>query len=284
MKHYFSLSLIFSFVLFSFLACNKENSNEDEQNHQDTTLINYPFATGYCNGTSLGISIIDASFFIPNDSDSLKSSLLLDMPTPGNQGSQSSCSAWATVFSAGNYYNHVKNGITYNDSSCLSPAYTYNQITKGNCTCTSILDNLYLLKTQGACTLKEMEYNSAECSIQPDSLQKSEAIRFKIQAWQKIDLHNLQFIKKAIYEKKPVLFAIVTDEGFNRLETPYIWKSKTGLAGQPHAMTIVGYDETKNSFRIMNSWSSAWADHGFAWIDYNFFLDNVLPDGYIISQ
>lgn len=275
-----------SLLIFSccVLACHKENSNEDKQNYQDTTLLNYPFATGYCNGTFLGIIITDTSYFAPNIDDALPSSILLDMPAAGNQGSQSSCSSWAVVFGAGNYYNHIKNGLLYSDSTYLSPAYTYNQITKGNCTCTSILDNLYLLKTQGACTLKEMEYNPAECSLQPTSLQQSEAGKFKIKAWQKIDSHNLEFIKKSIYEKKPVLFSISTDAGFKQIRSPYIWKARTGSQGEPHAMTIVGYDDTKNSFRIMNSWSRSWADNGFAWIDYSFFLKNVLSDGYIISE
>jgi C1A family cysteine protease len=283
MKNQLSLIILFSFAVFS-LACHKEKSNENKQNYQDTSFSNYPFANGYCDGTSLGISIIDTGFFTPDLIDNLPSSVLLDMPAAGDQGDQNSCSAWAAVFSAGNYYNHIKNGIAYSDTSYLSPTYTYNQITKGTCTCTSILDNLYLLKTQGACTLREMTYDPANCSVQPDSLQKSEANNFKIGAWLKIDLQNLQFIKEAVYEKKPVLFAINTDDGFNRLDSPYIWKTRIGSLGQPHAMTITGYDESKKSFRIMNSWSKAWADNGFAWIDYNFFLDNVLSDGYIIAE
>ncbi|MEZ4955452.1 MAG: C1 family peptidase [Saprospiraceae bacterium] len=36
-----------------------------------------------------------------------------------------------------------------------------------------------------------------------------------------------------------------------------------------HAMTIVGYDDGKNAFRIVNSWGTNWGDNGFAWVDYS---------------
>ncbi len=41
---------------------------------------------------------------------------------------------------------------------------------------------------------------------------------------------------------------------------------KHSLGG--HAMLIVGYDNQKRAFRIMNSWGPKWADRGYGWIDY----------------
>jgi C1A family cysteine protease len=79
------------------------------------------------------------------------------------------------------------------------------------------------------------------------------------------------------------LFAIVTDDGFRRISSPYIWKQRSGqLAATPHAMVITGYDDDKKAFRVMNSWSTAWGDKGFAWIDYDFFLMNVMEPGYVL--
>ena len=31
---------------------------------------------------------------------------------------------------------------------------------------------------------------------------------------------------------------------------------------------LVGYDETRQAFRLINSWGQAWGDHGYSWIDY----------------
>ena len=48
-------------------------------------------------------------------------------------------------------------------------------------------------------------------------------------------------------------------------------------------MVIIGYDDGKASLRVLNSWSTAWADGGEAWIDYNFFMSNVQDAGYVFN-
>ena len=72
------------------------------------------------------------------------------------------------------------------------------------------------------------------------------------------------------------------DGGFESLSAPYIWKARAGALGESHALIITGFDDSKNAFRIMNSWSTLWGDGGFAWIDYDFYLKNVNEGGYII--
>lgn len=184
--------LLVGLLLVIFFACRKEYSSGDtKQVKTDTLSKDYPFATGYCDGVTLGISIADTNNYLPSTSTALPASILLDMPIPGNQGSQGSCTAWATVYGVGSYYIHLKTGKPYNDTGNLSPKFTYNQITKGNCTCTSFIDNLYLLKAQGACSLGTMPYDPSECLRQPDNLQKANAEIYKISDWRKVDLHNI---------------------------------------------------------------------------------------------
>ena len=277
-------------LLLVFSGCQKEYSNErytqifTDTLHIDTLPANYPFATGYCSegSSSLGISIIDTANFVSFDTSSLPDSIQLDMPVPGNQGSQGSCTSWAVVYGAGNYYQHITSQKPYSDTGNLNPKFIYNQISKGKCGCTSFLDNLYLLKTQGACSLNALAYTPGECSIQPDNWQRLLAENNKIKGWEKVDLHNLTLIKRAIEEKKPVLFAIQVDQGFNKLDSPYIWKQRNGELKDGHAMIISGYDDQRNAFRIMNSWGTLWGDKGFAWIDYQFFLQNVMEGGYVV--
>lgn len=268
--------------LVALFSCHKEHSKEGLKQEITDTTSNYPYATGYCDGVSLGITIVDTSYYLPTSTDSLPDSLLLDMPVPGNQGSQGSCTAWATVYGVGSYYNHLKTGKAYSDTGNLSPKFTYNQITRGNCTCTSFIDNLYLLKTQGACSLNTMPYNPDECIKQPDSLQRDNAEIYKINDWRIVNSQNLALIKRAIFERSPVLFAINVTSEFNTLSAPYIWKTRVSSVGSPHALIIVGYNDAKKVFRIMNSWGTTWADKGFAWIDYDFFKVNVLSNCYIV--
>ncbi len=39
-----------------------------------------------------------------------------------------------------------------------------------------------------------------------------------------------------------------------------------------HAVLIVGYDNTLNAFKYVNSWGTGWGDAGYCWISYDFFL------------
>ena len=66
------------------------------------------------------------------------------------------------------------------------------------------------------------------------------------------------------------------------MSAPFIWKERVGSMGLPHALVITGYDDNKKAFRALNSWSTAWGDKGFVWIDYDFFKTNVLEGGYIV--
>ena len=284
------LSLTFVVIILFLFSCQKELTfpemvvaKDIQPDKTDSLPSSYPFATGYCtSGSSLGVSIIDTSYYRSYSTDSLPGALILDMPSPGNQGSQQSCVAWATVYAVGGYYAHANTGKPYSDTTSLSPKYAYNQIAKGNCGCTSFLDNLYILQTQGACPLPDMPYSENECALQPDSLQRQNAATYRIKGWKMVDMHDLTLIKRAIFEKMPVLFAIATDDGFKNLKTPYVWKQRSGAVAELHAMVIVGFDDSKSAFRVMNSWSTAWADKGFAWIDYNFFVSAVIDKGYVV--
>ena len=214
--------------------------------------------------------------------EKLPLAVVLDMPVPGDQGKQPSCGAWAAVYGAGSYYIHLNTGKPYSDSEILSPAFVYNQVPKGTGGTAAFLDNLKLFKAEGACSLKSMPYNANDYSTKPDSAQHHEAATNKIKGWKKIDPHNLLLVKKELFQKKPVIFFIATDEGFDKITPPFTWKERCGRLGEIHSMVITGYDDSRNAFLVMNSWGTSWGDKGFAWIDYQFFLDNASPKAYIL--
>ncbi len=282
------LPFCFGATLLMLAACHRELSCENcppLNTVTDTLPADYDFANGYCeDGLGLGINPQPDDSARFSFTDILPDSLQLDMPVPGDQKGEGSCSAWATVYAAGSYYFHIAAGLAYSDSSLLSPAYTYNQIVKGTCSCTSIRDHLYLLQTQGACSLKDMAYNGNECLTQPDSLQKKKAAQFKIKQWYSVDLNNLTLIKQQLLHKMPVIFSAHVDQGYKRPPEPYLLTRRTSNSPLPHAMLVSGYNNRKKAFRIMNSWGTRWADKGFVWVDYDYFLSNFYdPKGYVIA-
>jgi C1A family cysteine protease len=248
--------------------------------HQNTCREQYE-ATVY-NFSKPKRSLKDTGTYFTFSSEPLPPAVILDMPRPGDQGMQCSCGAWAIVYGAGNYYMHVASGSPYNDSENLSPGFIYNQLSKGTSGITSLVDNIKLFKNEGACPFKYMPYNASDYFTQPDSLQCSRAEEYKIKGWQKIDPYNITLLKSAIAHKKPVIFSIATDDGFDQIAAPFIWKQRCGATGKGHTMVVAGYDDKKNAFWVMNSWGTGWGDNGFIWIDYQFFVRNALKEGYIL--
>lgn len=236
--------------------------------------------------TSIGISdniyVSDTTYHHKCAGSTLPGVVILDMPEPGDQGRQHSCAAWAVVYDAGSYYMHFTKGQPYSDSGTLSPMFVYNRLSKGRSGITSLLDNLILFKKEGACSFKTMPYNPYDCSTQPDSAQGLDAAKHKIKGWQQTDSYNLQSLKTILSQKKPVIFSIIIDEGFDKITAPFIWRERCGTLEQTHTMVLTGYDDARHAFLVMNSWGISWADKGFVWIDYDFFLKNVLGCCYVL--
>ncbi len=48
-----------------------------------------------------------------------------------------------------------------------------------------------------------------------------------------------------------------------------VWKPGNNTWGD-HAMLMVGYDDSKQAFRVKNSWGSSWNEGGYVWMSYDF--------------
>ncbi len=48
-------------------------------------------------------------------------------------------------------------------------------------------------------------------------------------------------------------------------------------------MVVVGYDDARKAFRLMNSWGREWADGGFCWMDYDLFR-RLVREAYVVKD
>jgi len=278
-----SLPVILLSPLFTIsFSPGKNVFNESKYTTPAACLFNNDVNTSCCDTAVSPIPVVDTGNYYTPAVEPLPPAVLLDMPVPGDQGGEPSCGTWATIYGAGSYYMHLITGKPYSDSENLSPAFIYNQLPKGRYGITALIDNFKLFKIKGACSLKRMPYNANDCSTQPDSAQRLDAANYKIKDWEKIDCHNLIALKRAVFKKKPVIFSMTTDEGFDKITAPFTWKERCGRLEQLHSMVICGYDDSRNAFLVMNSWGTSWGDKGFIWIDYQFFLKNASMEGYIL--
>ena len=203
-------------------------------------------------------------------------------PKPGNQGAQGSCTAWAVGYAARAYYAmSLEHRNITRQRNIPSPAFIYDTALKekgeANCdTGSAIISALEILK-KGSLSLSAFPYSEKSCRA-PSPRESSEATDFRIDGYLRIELlrdHELDDIKGELAGGNPVVIAFKDSVDFQMLQAGHIFRARSDDMVGWHALAVVGYDERKQAFKIINSWGRKWADHGFAWIDYGTFLDRV---------
>ncbi|HQH79571.1 MAG TPA: C1 family peptidase, partial [Synergistaceae bacterium] len=173
-------------------------------------------------------------------------------PAPGFQGEQNSCVAWATAYAAKTYQENLERGWGAKKTETIfSPSYIYNQINRGRDEGSTIPDALELLKTQGVATLKAMPYG--DYRTQPSPAARQEAARFRAESYARLDGKNIDSLKALLADGHPVIVGMKTYENF-LTHSSGVYRRTSGAYLGGHAMVVVGYDDGKNAFKIMNSW------------------------------
>jgi C1A family cysteine protease len=204
----------------------------------------------------------------------LPSKVSLAMPPVGHQGSEGSCVAWAIAYyarSAEAYYR--SNATSYNlSTNIFSPEFLYNQTRSGlDCSSgSSVLTALDFLVGNGVCTWQSMPYTSGNCSLLPSSQQSMEAASYKINSYSIVLINDITAIKTLLSQNHPLLLGISTDQQFDNAGPGFVWSSYGSAISSLHEVTICGYDDARQAFKIVNSWGTGWGDAGYSWISYDF--------------
>jgi hypothetical protein len=198
-------------------------------------------------------------------------------PSPGSQGRQGSCVGWAVGYAARSYYaQSVERRPSGNAAHIPSPAYIYNAIKDPLKSCDSgsrIADALDLLKS-GAISLERVPYDASLCT--PPSRQlRATATDFRIGSWLTVNPDRLDQIKAELAQRNPVVFGMMTRPTFHKLRGATIYRSSSEQPNGSHAMVVVGYDDTRQAFRVINSWGGRWGEGGFGWVGYDAFVSDV---------
>ncbi|MGD0958519.1 MAG: C1 family peptidase [Methylomonas sp.] len=194
-------------------------------------------------------------------------------PKPGNQGKQGSCVAWATAYAARSYLEARRIGRSPgNPERIFSPSFIFNQMRVSSCDDGgSISEALGLMKNSGVASLAEFPYIEGNCSRLPNQQVLSDASRFRIKNWKKIDIDRLDDIKGQIYAGNPVIFGMFVSDSFENLRQNQLYDDLSSPRSGGHAMVLVGYSEPKQAFKLINSWGGEWGDDGFGWVSYRAF-------------
>jgi hypothetical protein len=216
------------------------------------------------------------------------------MPPAGNQGRQSSCVAWAVGYACKSYQEKYEENTSYwsgssiNRNAVFSPAFIYNQINNGVDGGSLFTDALNVLSQQGAVKWSDMPYNESDYLTRPNSSLKNNAKKYKIDFWRRVNFVDSKEVKAQLNAGFPVIIGAMIDRGFvnsgrNSAGQDFTWSASSGEQLGGHAMLVVGYDDSKSAFKVLNSWGQDWGNDGYCWISYSFF-SNAIREAYVMKD
>lgn len=257
-------------------------------------LLTFFYENGYTQGT--GLILEDKSYRkVPRVSKAFsgglgqmpqKVSLKEYCPKIVSQGEIGSCVGWATGYGAFTIMKAKSEGWTDVEQitkNAYSAMYIYNQTRIGDCYQGSLFTSaLNFLKREGDCLSKEFDNPREDCSRKPnEEIKKSvEKNTYEVKDYftlfksEETAQEKTNQTKTSLSEGKPVVIGMMIKENFKNLvkEEEY-WnptKGNTSDAGG-HAMVVVGYNDMKGAFEIMNTWGEEWGNNGYCWVKYEDF-------------
>lgn len=204
------------------------------------------------------------------------------LPRPGDQGNVGSCSSWAIGYAARAYYANFYEGRALSRSENIpSPGFLYaiarSKSAPASCKQgSSLVDNVNVLTT-GALSLKEFPYSrSSSCLPPPPASVIALARDFKADGLVVLNAKNIEDIRGKLAQGDPVVISYHTSRSFHRHRGSRTYDDPTFVNKDDdyngwHAMTLIGYDDSRQAFRLINSWGRGWGDRGYAWISYDLF-------------
>ncbi len=214
------------------------------------------------------------------------------LPPPGTQ-KMNDCNSWAFAYAAKSFDEaNDQDWRPDAPSRIFSPRWIYNQINQGVDKGSSGLNAINLLKEKGCATLATCPYVPGDFRGQPTAAAIEEAKLFKIR--NVYGVNSKETIRTALSQGHIVPIGVSTNPVFmgGRWEVYNTTLHNSGKAlrrpGQEHglhALCIVGCDDARQAFLVMNSWGTAWGKGGFFWLDYalaNRFAEDERSDAFML--
>ena len=220
-------------------------------------------------------------------------------PSPGDQLGSKSCVGWATSYAAMTILQAVskkRRGLSFINRSAHSAKFIYNHLLHNSTErALSITRYLREMKKYGVC-LERTFPNVTAHQQRPNSAAYQEARRYKVgdykilfepgigmddaRAFYKgrtIEEYKIFITKALLNDSFPVVVGFDTPLAFQhvRMSANQVWRphlnGQMSVAGEKHAVTVVGYDNRDQSFTLINSYGAQWGYRGFLKIHYDAF-------------
>jgi len=291
--------LLFFIILLT--ACSDKTSSDSDNNDDNNNKIEHYGAVLTPKEVLDTIPLYKPTSGYSATELASSADLSSDMPPIRDQGSQDSCVGWAVGYYLKSYQEHIESGNTYgidgDYSGTYSPAFIFNsiKIKKDSCADGSHLaKGLKMLENVGVASWNLMPYNQNICSASPSSEALQLANCAKISEVQTLIPYGGDISDDVIFtiknfiakEHNPIPIGLAIYKGFEKgyhaikhNEHFYQHFKNESVKGF-HAVLVVGYDESKKAFKIINSQGKNWGNSGYLWIEYNDFK-KIVREAYV---
>lgn len=234
-----------------------------------------------------------------NDLDSLSESISLEafFPPIGDQGQYGTCVAWAVGYNLKTALNAIEhhwdsiqlakpvNQTSPKDLWMSIPANQKGAMCRG----TGFGPAFTVMMERGVADMKKVPYrNLGNCqgNILGDTLNR-------ISGFKHIVSNNgaqltVQQLKAYLHDTIPLVISAKLGYAFMEWNSNLVLNQDNylmeGADHAYHAMVLVGYDDSKQAFRVRNSWGVNWGDKGSIWIDYSFFMNQFLDEVFMANN
>jgi len=205
-------------------------------------------------------------------------------PTVQHQGTMSSCTGWAVGYAAQTIQYAIskewKGKTDKITNRAFSALFLYNLLKEEKIeSCgvgTNIGKALELLQDKGNIHSEDFDTHR-DCNRQPSDKELAYAQNYKIKNFVTLfpadERGNIvkHKVKLSLAQGMPVIVGIPITKKFQKLKTSFWYPSEKKQPAGHHAMVVVGFDDKKGAFEIMNSWGKGWGNDGFFWMKYDDF-------------
>lgn len=193
-----------------------------------------------------------------------------DKVTPvRDQGGCGSCWAFAAVaaFESSALYH---NNLNYSEVGRLADGSEQQIVScsgAGSCSGGWYHQAFEFMKGDGVALESSFPYQAQDIPC----TNMSNALKFQAETWgsvrDDVEIPSVSALKQVMCEHGPLAVAVNVTELFQWYKGGVF--DEMNQDGVNHAVTLVGWDDSKQAWLIKNSWGSGWGENGYMWIAYN---------------
>ena len=139
--------------------------------------------------------------------------------------------------------------------------------------------------SKGADSIAKFPYVVGDFKKLPDGDSFRRAHRYPNASWNTVAVNTSQ-IKNALASGKPVILGIEVRPDWDGMNstTNQVYDIATGTVRGLHAVTLIGFDDSRQAFKVINSWGTGWGSAGYGWIAYSMTGTSVIFGAWVMTD